>query len=477
MSKRNRNRQRAQHGNQGGIFGQPGAPGSGKTNKGTGGGWGLGDSGSKPASGQNPMANPWLMPKPAGVNIFSNTFASNYYVEWNTSTWRAVCDQAYNQGNMVGLATLYTWCFEKSSFIQSLFEKLGDALDVIPFYISDSKGNQMDDWTDELCNKPWLMELRKEIMFADMWGMSGLNFDPRKEMLYKYPMQNIDPINRMLRSGTYNYADGLSFDDSANLLFVQPSTNVERFLGKMQAIAHDFIQMNVTNNNWVSSGTRLAFPIFGVGYPQNDSALDPATQAAINPFKIEAENIAANVDPTQGIVFPYTRNDKGEIQKSIELEFEKPGTSAQQHLTFKDFTGEKKIEIQELIFGRSMSNAAGKGNRALGEVEDEAINKKAKSKAKYVLSVLNANFLPKIRKFYKNLPEDAQFNIDSSNSLTIPEIVQLSGVLVSNGKRFTPKFFEDQGISKDYFEDAPVGIEEKPTTEPVIQMAGLKKKF
>lgn len=471
---KHRNRHKATHGNQGGIFGQPGA--AGKQGKGTGGGSGLGEQGGKPAAGQSPAVNPWMMPKPAGVNIFSNTFASNYYVEWNTSTWRAVCDMAVNQGNMVGLATLYTWCFEKSPFIQSLFRKRGNALNNIPFYISDSKGKALDMWTEELCNKPWQKKMRKEVCFADMWGVTGLNIDPHKEQLYKYPMQQIDPLNRMLRAATYDYANGMYFDDSPNLIFVQPSTNVESFLGMMQAICHDFIQMNVTSNNWVASGTRLAFPIFGVGYPQNDSGLDPATQQMINPYKIEAERIAADIDPSKGIAFPYTINEKGEIVKSIQLEFEKPGTSAQQHLTFKDFNAEKKIEIQELVFGRSMSNASGKGNRALGEVEQETINENAKVDATEVKEFLNTEVLPKIKLFYKNLPDDAEFNIDSSTTFTIPEVVQLSAVMATHGRRWTDKFFEDQGINKEYFEDAPVVEEQKPVTEPVVQMAGLKKK-
>lgn len=478
MSKRNRNRQKQKYGNnQGGIFGQPGSNGGGKQAKGGGGGWGLGEPGAKPASGQFPAANPWLMPKPAGVNIFSNTFASNYYVEWNISAWRAVCDQAYNQGNMVGLATLYTWCFEKSPFIQGLFKKLGDALDSIPFYISDGKGNPLDEWTEELCNKPWQRQLRREIMFAKFWGISGLNFDVGKGELYKYPMQNIDPINRMLRTSTYDYANGMSFDDSLNLLFVQPSTSTESFLGMMQAISHDFILMNVTSNNWVSSGTFLAYPLRTFGYPQNDSVVDPVTGQLTNPYKDEAERIAADSDPSKALIVPYVVNEKGEIIKTISVGFEKPGTSAQQHLTFKDFNQEKKIEIQELVYGRSLSNASGKGNRALGEVEQETINSKAKSESVDVKEVLNAYFLKKISKFYKNFPKDGQFNVDNSTSLTIPEIVQLSAVMVSNGKRFTPKFFEDQGINKEYFEDAPVGIEQKAVTDPVIQMAGQKKNY
>ena len=95
---------------------------------GTSGGWGLGDNVANPAGGQAPSVNPFLLPKAAGINVTSQTFPSNYYVEWNLSTWRMACDQAIKMGNCTSIATLFSWAYECSPFIQSLFTKLGAAI-------------------------------------------------------------------------------------------------------------------------------------------------------------------------------------------------------------------------------------------------------------------------------------------------------------------------------------------------------------
>ena len=249
-------------------------PGVPKSGSGTSGGWGQGQPGAKPATGQNPSVNPFIIPKSAGLNVFSQTYPSNYFVEWNLSTWRMACDQCMKMGYTLSYATLVSWAFECSPFIRSLFEALGSALERIPVFIVDKKGNKLDDWTKELCESTWTIQLRKEILYSYFWGFSGLNFDPLSKKIYKYPMQDIDPINRMLRANTFSFSDGVRFEDHDNLLFVQPSSSYEAFLGWMQPITRSFIQQNINKNNWVAAGRRLAFPVLTVGYPQNDGGVD-----------------------------------------------------------------------------------------------------------------------------------------------------------------------------------------------------------
>jgi hypothetical protein len=53
---------------------------------GQGGGWGLGNPNAKPATGQQPAVNPFMIPKAAGLTITSQTYPNNYYVEWNLSS-------------------------------------------------------------------------------------------------------------------------------------------------------------------------------------------------------------------------------------------------------------------------------------------------------------------------------------------------------------------------------------------------------
>ena len=95
---------------------------------GSGGGWGNGQQNGKLAQGQSPSANPFIIPKSAGLNVFSQTFPSNYFVEFNLSSWRSASDKVTLQGYTMDWATLSTWTYECSPFVQSLFEALGSHL-------------------------------------------------------------------------------------------------------------------------------------------------------------------------------------------------------------------------------------------------------------------------------------------------------------------------------------------------------------
>lgn len=458
---------------------------------GQGGGWGLGNPNSKPATGQTPTVNPFIIPKAAGLTITSQTYPNNYYVEWNLSTWRAVCDQVVKMGYTYPYATLVSWVFECSPFVQSLFRALGAAMGKIPFIIKDRKGNILEDWTKELCQKPYQREMDKEILFSHFWGFTGLNFDPIGGKVYKYPMQDIDPINRMLRQNTFAFYDGARFDDYANLIFCQPSTSQESFLGWMQAIARKFIMMNLNENSWVGAGKRLAFPMLAVGYPQMDNALDPDTLTVVNPYKVQAENIAANIDPSKGIVFPYTTDASGNIVKSIEVEFEKPGTSASAHNIFKDFNEETKNEIREFILGGTLTASAGNvGSRALGEVQERKFESVIDDLLYFILAFKNDVLLPKLLSFYKNAPVGIEFAIDETKKWTLPEMKLLSDIVTQNGKQLSPQFFEAAGIPPEFLEDAPATASpagfsasadddniELAIAKPTRSLFGAKKKF
>jgi hypothetical protein len=159
------------------------------------------------------------------------------------------------------------------------------------------------------------------------------------------------------------------------------------------------------------------------------------------------------------------------------------------HKIYQEFNNDQKSEIQEMIFGRSTSNNGGKGgNRSLGEVEERSLDDVMLGQLEYVAAVLNSDFKPKISKFYNGLPDGWSFAYNKSKQLTISDIVAISGVVVSNGKRLTDAFFEAQGIPKDFLEDAPVP-ELQPGKEVVppkpdqslssnrLNLNGLKKKY
>lgn len=442
-----------------------------------GGGFGTVQPGTKTATG-SPMVNPFFIPKQSGQNVGSWVYPSMYYIDWSVSRWREACDQAIKMGYTQSYATLTSWCYEKSPFVRSLFLKLGAAMDRVPFYINDKNGNQIPELTLELCSKQWQMKLRREILYSYFWGFSGLNFDPIEGKCYKYPMQQIDPINRMLKANTFSFYDGELFDANDNLLFVQPSDNYEDFLGWMQAISCSYIEMNVNNTNWIAAGRRLAFPLLTVGYPQDDGSLD-ANGSPRNNYKTDAIALATDIDPTQGLVYPYTIDNDGKIQKSIEIEFEKTGTNAGMHKIYQEFNSEQKGEIQEMVYGRSLTQASGRGgNRALGEVEERALDDRVAELMPYVLAILNNEFKNKINKFYHNLPYGWVYAYNTSKQLTIADMQVTGATLNANGFKFTDKFFEANGISPDFFEPmAEPKIDKLVTPSATFQMAEKKKSF
>lgn len=449
----------------------------------SGGGWGVGSPGARPASGTAPAVNPFMLPKAAGLTVTSQTFPSNYYVEWNLSTWRSACDQVIKQGYTVSYSTLVNWVYESSPFVRSLFRAIGSAIGKVPIIYVNHQGEELPEWTLELCSKPWQKQLKKEFAFSFFWGFIGLNIDPVAGKLYKYPMQDIDPINRMLRSSTFSFYDGVNFDEYANLLFIQPSTSTEDFLGWMQPITRSFIQMNVNSNSWVAAGRRLAFPLMTVGYPQGDGAVNPFTGNEVNPYRLQAENIVANADPGKGLVYPYTIDGQGNIVKALQVEFEKTGTTSSAHKIFSDFNNDQKDEIREMILGGTLTSSVGdSGSRALGEVQQDKLDNVVEDLLDFVISCHNDQYLTKIQSFYSNFPA-GQFKLNVTRHLKLEQIKLLSDILRNNNKRLTDAFFEAQGLIKDFYEDDGTGTNSADETnlfaiDTQERYAGeLKKKF
>lgn len=431
-----------------------------------GGGWGVGSPGQTPASGKTPVVNPFLIPKQAGLNTFTNVFPNHYLVEWDITLHRYAADRVIKEGYTVDWATMVVWAYQSSPFIQSLFRTVVTAVNSIEYFFVDKKGAVLEDWTAELCQKKWNYDLRGEIAKAFFWGFAAINIDPENEMLYKYPMQQIDPINRMLRSGTFNFWDGVYFDDLDNLLFIQPSTADEDFLGWMQAITRMFVQMNSNDTSWIAAGRKLAFPISVFGYPET-SGTKGANGEDFNPYKDEAMIIAKDVAPGSAIVTPFVRLADGTTQKNIEVEFIDTKTGQKAHDIYLDFNEDKKNEIREMVFGGTLTADAGEqGSRALGEVQERKLRKFLQPVIKYVIAYLNGPYLKKIQKFYTNFPKDGKFTPDEAERLTMEEIVSWSGVMQANGKRLTSLFFEKNGFDPELFEDAPNPVQQNGPEKP-----------
>lgn len=444
-------------------------------------GWGVGSPGAKAAQGQNPVVNPWMMPKPTGLTHQSQTYAPNYFVEWNFSTWRSVVDQARNYGFTMPYATMVTWVYQCSPFVRSMFRTYEAWLDNVPFFCEDGKGNQYPEWTKALCGYRYQRKIFTQHLLARFWGFTGLNFDPYNRKLLKYPMQDIDPVNGMLRQSTWNFSDGLFFDTTPNILLIQPDTSQEGFLGDMEPIARSFIAMNLNKNSWLNAGLRLAMPIITAGYPQNESGYD-AMGREFNQFKLDAEDILANIKPGEGVAYPYITNDKGERVPSIDIQFEKPGTGAKAHDIFVDFNEAEKNEIREMCLGGTLTADAGdRGSRALGEVQERKYEMFMRGPVEDTVEALNVprGYLDKMRPYFENMPDDLVINIDRTRQRTIDEIVALGGILKQSGLRYSKKFFVSTGLTEEFFEDDPQAQNQKildPDVKNPIAAAKISKK-
>lgn len=443
------------------------------------GGWGVAGKKSKPAGGTTPLVNPFNPIKGAGLTNVSQTFPSNFFLEWDLSLWRTAIDRTINLGDPTLLATLYQWIHQCSPFYQSMKRTISAFIDQQDIFCVDPKGAQLDDWTQEISAKTWFKAFFLEIVLSNFTGFSGLNFDPANEKVFRYPMQDLDPINRMLRGGTYDYFNGDSFEECINLLFVQPDPSIEGFCGWNSAISRMFIMINENIISWLAAGKRVAFPFMTVGYPQDDGEIDPVTNQQINDFKRQAEDVLANADPFRGLAYPYTLDAKGNIIKSLEVGFESPGANAKAYTIYNDFNETAKNEIRELIMGGSLTADVGNsGSRALGEVQERKLMTFLRGLIEFGLTVVNGKeFQGKICKFYKNYPTgNLRFDINRSKEMTIDEIVAMSNVLAQAGKRFTDAFFEANGLIREFFEDAPTPAAGQPNEENPLKAGDISKK-
>ncbi len=459
----------------------------------TGGGYGDGNRVSRPATGNVPGVNPFMIPKRSGLNLITQMFPDNYWVEWDLSTWRMACDQAQKMGYPISYAALVAWAFEASPFIQSLFQEIGDGIIKIPCYLVDDKGNKNDVWTKEICDKKWFKDLRKEICWSDMWGFSGLNIDPLNNKIYKYPQQQIDPINRMLRQSTYNFSDGLEFAKTVNLLFVQPSTSYEKFLGKMQPITRSFIQMNMNSINWVQAGRRLAFPLLTIGYPAANNSVTEDSKIE-NKFRDEAENYITTLDPSKALITPYILDKDGKPLTALQLDSKDSNAKVNAHKVFQEFNTDEKNEIRELIFGGTLTSSPGKfGTKGLGEVHQDKLEVTLNARNDEGLDFLNdtTDFKWKLKKFYPNFPENLRFDTNRTKEYKLEEIKMLSDSVTENGLQLTKQFFVKFGLEDEDIQEGPAKVpaggnpfEKKEDTEMRVEIekptygffSGLKKK-
>jgi hypothetical protein len=424
-----------------------------KSNLKGGTGWGVPSTGAKPAEGQSPQVNPFQIPRSSGYSTTSQVFPNNYFRSWDLLRWRQACDNAFRFGNAIDYAALVSWTYESSGFVRFLFRKVEAAIGKAPFLVVDDKGEELPLWTEELCSKNWQKELRQQIALSHYWGFTALNFNPIDGKVYKYPMQNVDPVNEYLKTQTFDYYDGVAISTQDDLLFIQPHKSPENFLGWMQTISREFILWNNAYNYWLAGAKRNGYPLLAFGYPQQGTA-DDTNGVEFNPLRNQAEDLAANIDPTKGVVRPYVLNDKGEPVYQIDIDAVDTGSKSDQYKVFDEFIKAKQCELERMIILSTLTSGTGKnGNKSLGEVHERSWEDVAADILEYVTSYMNSIYLPKLRKWYTNMPKNIKFKYDSSKRFNLEDIKILSDIMTENDKALTKEFFVANGIPANYFED------------------------
>jgi hypothetical protein len=421
-------------------------------------GYGIGNSNAKIARGTIPAVNPFMQPKDTGLTSISRSFLNNYFTDWDRTRWRYACEMARGSGYATEYNLLVNWTFESSAFIQSLFRAMAISSSKIPVIFKDDKGNDADDLNTEIVNKKWFKDLLLEAIYSHFWGYSGVNIDPFNNKIFKYQLQQIDPINEMLKENTYGFYDGVLIKDNINLLFFQPSKSYETFLGWMQPITRWFIDENINDNNWLAAGRTLGFPQKKIGFSQDDAQTD-TNGNVVNASQIQAWEIAKNIDAEHALVLPFTYDLNGKPIYHVDVSAVDMGGvgAGQRHKIFTDFSESKKNEIRELINQGTLTSSSGKvGSQSLGKVHQDMQENALLFTIESAISMLNLDFLRKLKILYKGFPDNVSLCINKAKEFDIEELTAWSNIAKNSGKKFSMRFFEKSGFSEEDLEDMPV---------------------
>ena len=433
-------------------------------------GYGIPNSNANPASGTQPSVNPFMQPKATGLTSISQSFLNNYFSDWDRSRWRYACEMARGSGYATEYNLLVNWTFESSAFVQSLFREMAVAMSKIPIIFKDDKGNDASDINSEIANKKWFRDLILEAIYSFFWGYSGVNFDPFNNQIFKYQIQQIDPINEMLKENTFAFSNGVNFKDNVNLLFFQPSKSYESFLGWMQPITRWFIDENINDNNWLAAGRTLGFPQKKIGFSQDDAQTD-ASGNVVNASQNQAWQIAKNIDAEHALVLPFTYDLNGKPIYHVDVSAVDMGGvgAGQRHKIFVDFSESKKNEIRELISLGTLTSSAGKhGSQSLGNVHADKQEDALLFTLEGAIAMLNNDFLRKLKILYKGFPDNVTLQINKAKEFNIEELIAWSNIAKNSGKKFSTVFFEKSGFSEEDLEDMPISASNGGAPLPIL---------
>ena len=229
-----------------------------------------------------------------------------------------------------------------------------------------------DDEINRQLASPWMKKLREEIVLAQFWGFTLLQFytdDEGDIRFYSVPRKHYDPVTqRLLRHQTDT--EGTPISEFPNMLFV----GSERELGILSQILVAVLYKRNNYADWAKYCELYAIPIQEYTY----NAGDEETRRQL---LLDARNRGNNAV----YIHPAESNFKF-VESSA-----KSGTSE----LFKDFTEYWDQQIAVRVLGNTLTTSASEtGTQALGTVHKAVEEELNEDDCNTVLDVLNYYMIP-----------------------------------------------------------------------------------
>lgn len=238
--------------------------------------------------------------------------------------------------------------------------------------IEFSRDGVPDEEINRQLASPWMKQLREEIILAQFWGFSLLQFytdDEGDIRFYSVPRKHYDPVNQVLLRHQTD-SNGTPISEFPNMLFV----GGERDLGTLAQILVAVLYKRNNYADWAKYCELYAIPIQEYTY----NAGDEETRRQLLLDARQRGNNAVYIHPAESN-FQFVESNA------------KSGTSE----LFKDFTAYWDNQIAVRVLGNTLTTSASStGTQALGTVHKAVEEELNEDDCNTVLDVLNYYMLP-----------------------------------------------------------------------------------
>ena len=238
--------------------------------------------------------------------------------------------------------------------------------------IEFSRDGVPDEEINRQLASPWMKQLREEIILAQFWGFSLLQFytdDEGDIRFYSVPRKHYDPVNQVLLRHQTD-SNGTPISEFPNMLFV----GGERDLGILAQILVAVLYKRNNYADWAKYCELYAIPIQEYTY----NAGDEETRRQLLLDARQRGNNAVYIHPAESN-FQFVESNA------------KSGTSE----LFKDFTDYWDDQIAIRVLGNTLTTSTSStGTQALGTIHKEVEEELNEDDCNSVLDVLNYYMLP-----------------------------------------------------------------------------------